>query len=301
MTRTALFSTSAAAIAIFTVAAGAEPARYASPFDAVEAVGSALRSGSRDEILTIFGPESEDLVYSGNRAEDLANRLRLLDLYRQGFRLVPEDEGSYTLSLGAEDWPFPIPIARAGDGWSFDMEAGAAELAAREIGANELDVIDLLDAYVDVQAEFRLADRDGDGVMEFARYIISSAEDRDGLFWADAESPLGVRIAQASLDGYADADGDQPPIPLSGYYFRLLDGQGPSAPGGAMSYVVNGNMVAGHAMLAVPAIPGETGVMSFLVSENGQILQADLGADTLAIAEGITVYDPDATWTPVDD
>jgi hypothetical protein len=291
----------AAVIATSAVAAGAEPARYSSPFEAVEAVASALRSGSRDEILTIFGPESEELVYSGDRAEDLANRLTLLALYREGFRLVPGEDGAYTLSLGTEDWPFPIPIARSGDGWSFDMEAGAAEMAAREVGANELDVIDLLDAYVDVQAEFRLADRDGDGVMEFARYIISSAEDRDGLFWADGDSPLGVRIAQASLDGYADAEGDQPPIPHSGYYFRLLDGQGPAAPGGAMSYVVNDNMVGGHAMLAVPAIYGETGVMSFLVGENGRILQADLGAETLDIAEGITLFDPDARWTPIDE
>jgi hypothetical protein len=300
MTRRSLIAT-AAVIAISASAAVAEPARYASPFDAVEAIGSALRSGSREEILTIFGADSEDLVYSGDEAEDLANRLTLLALYREGFQLVPLEDGAYSLTLGDEDWPFPIPIARAGDGWAFDMEAGAAEMAAREIGANELEVIDLLDAYVDVQAEFRLADRDGDGVMEFARYIISSADDRDGLFWADDESPLGVRIAQASLDGYADAEGDQPPIPHSGYYFRLLDGQGPAAPGGAMSYVVNGNMVAGHAMLAVPAIYGETGVMSFLVGENGRILQADLGAETLDIAGGITLYDPDAAWTPIED
>jgi hypothetical protein len=300
MTRHSLIATTAA-IALSAGAAGAEPARYATPFDAVEAIGSALRSGSREEILTIFGADSEDLIYSGDRAEDLANRLTLLELYREGFRLVPLEGGAYSLSLGEDDWPFPIPIAKAGDGWAFDMEAGAAEMAAREIGANELEVIDLLDAYVDVQAEFRLADRDGDGVMEFARYIISSAEDRDGLFWAEDDSPLGVRIAQASLDGYADAGGDQPPIPHSGYYFRLLDGQGPAAPGGAMSYVVNGNMVAGHAMLAVPAIYGETGVMSFLVSENGRILQADLGAETLGIAGGITLYDPDAAWTPIGD
>jgi hypothetical protein len=148
---------------------------------------------------------------------------------------------------------------------------------------------------------FRLDDHDGDGVMEFARYIISDATRRDGLFWGDADSPMGVRLAQASLDGYADDDGDQPPIPHSGYYFRILDAQGENAPGGQMDYVVNDNMVAGHALLAVPAVYGETGIMSFMVSENGIILEADLGADTLDLAFGMMTYDPGAEWAPVED
>jgi hypothetical protein len=158
-----------------------------------------------------------------------------------------------------------------------------------------------LDAYVVVQAEFRLRDHDEDGVMEFARHIISDSETRDGLFWADAGSPMGVRLAQASLDGFNDGEADRPPIPHSGYYFRILTGQTAAAPGGETSYLVGENMTAGHAVLAVPADYGETGVMSFMVSENGRILEADLGPETLDIVADMVLYDPTDAWKEVTD
>ncbi len=293
------YALSFAAVVAAAQPALSDPALYETPQDALDALVVALRGNDRADVLEVFGPEAEDLVFTGNPAEDRANRLTLGILYREGYRLVPQDDGSIVIELGVDNWPFPIPIARSGDGWAFDVAAGEIEIADREIGANELDVIDLMDAYVDVQAAFRLVDRDGDGVMEFARYIISDDATRDGLFWAEDDSPMGIRLARASLDGYATADGDQPPVPHSGYYFRLLDGQGETAPGGRMDYVVNGNMVGGHALLAVPAIYGETGVMSFLVSENGIILQADLGENTLDIALDTTLYDPGDDWAPV--
>lgn len=171
---------------------------------------------------------------------------------------------------------------------------------AREIGRNELAVIDLMHAYVDVQAAFRLIDHDGDGVMEFARAIISSETARDGLFWIDGDGPVGDLLARASARGFSDGAQDQAPEPHLGYLYRILQGQSAAAPGGEMSYLVGDNMVAGHALLAVPAAYGESGVHSFLVNENGILLESDLGEDTLSIAAEITSYDPGAIWTPVE-
>lgn len=279
----------------------AEPASYGSPTDTVMAFMDALDASDQDAVLTVFGPENKDLVYSGDSVEDRINRIAVLTMYREGYRLEPQEDGSVILVLGEDSWPFPVPIARTEEGWGFDADAGYAEVAAREIGGNELDVIDLLDAYGDVQSAFRLVDQDDDGVMEFARQIISSAEDRDGLFWPGQNSPMGANLARASVFGYSDGVEDRPPEPFGGYYFRILDGQTDAAPGGAMSYLVNGQMVGGHALLAVPANYGETGVHSFMVSENGVILQADLGENTLELAADMTLYDPTADWSPVED
>ncbi|MEM1077538.1 MAG: DUF2950 family protein [Pseudomonadota bacterium] len=278
----------------------AEPAQFASPQDALEAFAGALTTPGRAALLGVFGDAAAEVLSTGNAAEDRIHRLELIALLAEGYRMTTDADGTVTLLLGAEGWPFPIPVARSAEGWAFDLEAGRAEIAAREIGHNELDVITLLEAYVDVQSAFRLTDHDGDGVMEFAGSIISSEEARGGLYWPGAGSPLGQRFARATLFGYSDGVEDHPAEPLTGYYFRLLDGQGPSAPGGEMSYRIGENMVAGHALLAVPAIYGETGVHSFMVAENGIILEADLGPDTLKTVEAITLYDPGPDWTPVD-
>lgn len=285
---------------LMATSAMAEPEVFATPHDALEAMIVALRTADRDRMLTIFGPENEDLLSDGDAAEDRRNRLKLLELYRHGFRFVPQANGSFVLAFGTDGWPFPIPIARTEGGWHYDGDAGRDEVYFREIGLNELDVIDLLDAYGDIQAAYRLVDHDGDGVMEFARQVISDPQRRDGLFWDAPDSPLGEFFARATAHGFSDGDRDHPPEPYLGYLYRILTEQGDHAPGGAMSYVVNDNMVAGHALLAVPAIYGETGINSFLVSENGVILQADLGADTDAAAADITAYDPGPEWTAVD-
>ncbi|MDK3072500.1 DUF2950 family protein [Sedimentitalea sp. JM2-8] len=279
----------------------AEPAIYGSPTDTVMAFMDALNASDQEALLTVFGPENRDLLLSGDSVEDRINRIAILTMYREGYRLEPQDDGSVVLALGEDGWPFPVPIARTGDGWGFDADAGYAEVTAREIGGNELDVIDLLDAYGDVQMAFRLVDQDGDGVMEFARRIISSAEDRDGLFWPGQNSPMGANLARASVFGYNDGVEDRSPEPFGGYYFRILEGQTDAAPGGAMSYLVNDQMVGGHALLAVPANYGESGVHSFMVSENGVILQADLGENTLELAADMTLYDPTGDWSPVED
>jgi Protein of unknown function (DUF2950) len=174
----------------------------------------------------------------------------------------------------------------------------------RRIGQNELDVIDLLRGYVDAQATYRAMDPDGDGLPTFAASVLSTEGMRDGLYWPDApdapESPVGDFMARAAADGFSVEGGsDEEPEPYLGYYFRVLTKQGAAAPGGAMDYMVNGNMVAGHALLAFPAAYGDTGVMSFLVGERGVVYEADLGEDTLAIAGAMDSFDPGEGWEPV--
>lgn len=279
----------------------ADPARYATPQDALDALIDGLRNGDRQAVLTVFGEEAADYLSEGDPELDQRNRLALLDLYREGYRFEPQGDGSVRLALGAAGWLFPVPVARLDDGtWAFDNDAGREEVRLREIGRNELEMIDLLEAYVAIQRAFRQIDLDGDGVMEFAQRVIStSAEAPDGLFWPEDNTYLGELFARAALDGYSDGTDDQDPDPHFGYLFRILTSQTDAAPGGAMDYIVNGNMVGGHALLAVPAEFGETGVHSFMVSENGVILEAVFGAETLDVASGITAFDPTEDWAPV--
>jgi len=283
------------------VLAAEKPAVYDMPQNVLAAMVSALESRDRDALLAVFGTAAEDLLYSGNPALDAVNREIVLGAYREGYRFMPAAEGRVELILGADDWPFPVPLVEDAGGWTFDIEAGREEVLLRRIGLNELEVIEMMSAYGDIQAEYRLVDHDGDGVMEFAASILSSGEDvRDGLFWQSPDSPLGARIALASLDGYAEDGEDYEAEPFGGYYYRILTAQGPDAPGGAMDYVIGGNTVAGHALFAVPSDYGDTGIHSFMVSENGIIFEADLGEESLEIVYGMDRYNPDEAWSPIE-
>jgi hypothetical protein len=269
---------------------------YATPQAALEALFGAITAGNPAGAAAAIGPSASDLV---DADDPVATTEALADLsaaYLEGYRFVPAGAGALTIALGADGWPFPVPLLREGEGWRFDAEAARAEILARRIGANELDVIDVMAAYVEIQRDYRGTDHDGDGVMEFASAILSSEGSRDGLYWPGEDSPIGDLAARASLDG---VDGAESAEPLAGYFFRVLTAQGEAAPGGAMSYLVNGNMVAGHALLAVPAVYGETGVHSFMVGENGVVVQADLGPASLDAAFGITAFDPGRGWEVV--
>ena len=220
-------------------------------------------------------------------------------------RVSVDQNGVATLYIGREQWPFPIRLVKGDGGWVFDVAGGREEMLDRRIGRNELDVIDLMHAYVRVQYRFRQSDYDEDGVMEFARSLLSTPGKRDGLYWSpdlgEPQSPIGDAVAEATAEGYVVGTVDQPPRPYLGYCYRILESQGPNAPGGAMEYLVNGNMVAGHALLAFPADYGGSGVMSFMVGENGTVYEADLGEDTTDFADAIETFDPGEGWAPVSD
>ncbi len=284
--------------------AHAEAQRFQTPDAAVSAVIAALESVDAPALVAIFGPESEDVIFSGDADEDRADWGRFLSAYRDLNRIAPEADGTATLYVGDDQWPFPIRLVSAPDGWRFDAAGAREEIALRRIGENELDVIDLLEAYVGVQAEYRQTDPDGDGVHSFAAGVLSGEGKRDGLYWPPEpgapDSLIGDFMARASADGYSAGDADVEPDPYLGYYFRVLQRQGPAAPGGAMDYLVNDRMLASHAMLAFPASYRETGVMSFMVGEAGAVYEADLGEATLEVAGAIESFDPGAGWQPVD-
>ncbi|WP_420586074.1 DUF2950 family protein [Ruegeria sp.] len=286
-------------LAATTGSALAEGARFDTPQTALDAFVDALRADDQASLLEIFGPEAEDLIGTGDPVEDQQRRQEVLGMYAEGYRFLPDEDG-VVLLLGEDSWPFPIPISRGDDGWRFDLDAGIEELAAREIGLNELEVIELLEAYVDLQAAFRLVDHNGDGVMEFAQTIIADPSARNGLFWPDEDSFVGAALARAAASGWSDGETDYDAEPFLGYTYTILHGQGANAPGGAYSYFVGDWFVAGHALLAVPAEYGESGVHSFLVGENGIVYEADFGPDTPERTAEITVYDPGSDWSPVE-
>lgn len=279
--------------------AHSEPATFNSPQSALDAFVDALEAKDQGRLLEIFGQEAADLIGTGDPEEDRARRQEVLAMYAEGYRFQP-DEDSVIIVLGEDGWPFPIPIARNEESWQFDLDAGREEISAREIGLNEIDVIELLEAYVDLQAAFRLIDHNGDGIMEFARSIISDTGARDGLFWPDEDSFVGDALARAEATGWSDGETDHEAEPFMGYYYTILHGQGPNAPGGAYSYFVGDHLVAGHALLAVPWIYGETGIHTFMVSENGVVYEADFGPETPEVTAEITAYDPGEDWNPAE-
>jgi hypothetical protein len=255
-------------------------------------------------VLEIFGPENEDLLSTGNAVQDKqvwGDFLRNVNTWNQ---IELTDESTAVVYAGRERWPFPIPLVRQDGRWSFDAEAGREEILMRRIGLNELAVIDIMNRAGGVQADFRMKDHDGDGVKEFASAILSDPGKRNGLYWPDKlgteQSPLGSAVARANDAGYNLDGTDKDPEPYVGYFFRILQGQGPAAPGGAYSYMIGDNMLAGHAVLAYPAAYGDTGIMSFIVSESGVVYEADLGEDTLATAEAIKLFDPDDRWKTIE-
>jgi hypothetical protein len=269
---------------------------YPTPQAALEVLFGAITAGNPAGAAAAIGPSASDLVDADDPVATVEALADLTASYLEGYRFAPAGEGAITILLGDDGWPFPVPLVRDGDGWSFDAAAAREEILARRIGGNELDVIDVMDAYVGIQLEYRSVNHDGDGIMEFASAILSTEGRRDGLYWPGDDSPVGDIAARASLDGVDDDGTDEGAEPFAGYYFRILQAQGDAAPGGAMSYLVNGNMVAGHALLAVPAVYGETGVHTFMVGENGIVVQADLGPDSLDAAFGITAFDPGRGW-----
>ena len=287
------------AVALLTCASQAQQA-YPSPEDAAAALAAAVKTGTRNAMLKVLGKDGQDIVESGDEVADAEMRQRFLSAYDAKHSIKAEGNKKATLILGADDFPFPIPLVNNRTGWEFDPAAGRIEILYRRIGRNELDAIQTSLAYVDAQNEYAEKDRTGEGVGVYAQRIVSSPGKKDGLFWRDDRepSPLGALAAEASKEGYKS--GDVGPAPYHGYYFHILKGQGRDAPGGALNYVVKGKMIGGFALIAWPAEYGNSGIMTFLVNHDGTVFQKDLGKRTEFVAERTTLFDPDETWKKVD-
>ena len=272
---------------------------FSSPQQTVAALVAAVQDDNHAELLAILGPGSEDLVSSGDRVADQNGRARFLKAYEEKNRLDQENEGRAVLIVGSKDYPFPFPIVRQGEVWHFDTQAGMDEILNRRIGRNELHTIDVMLVYTDAQREYACMARNGGG-KEFARKFASTDGMKDGLYWpaeeGELESPFGPLIARATGEGYAGGLDQTPPEPYHGYYFKILKAQGEHAHGGAFDYVADGKMVLGFALIAYPAKYGASGIMSFIVNQEGVIYEKDLGKDTATAAAAITAFDPDDTW-----
>jgi hypothetical protein len=285
------------------LAATAAPQQtFATPEAAVDALMAALKADSDDSMLAIFGDEYKHLIIQDDRAAASANRAKVY-ASMQTLRVLRESGPDQRLLLiGDEAWPMPIPIVRSGDRWRFASELGEDELINRRVGANERNAIYVLRAFVDAQLAYAAVDRDGDGVRQYARRLAGTPGKRDGLYWtADAAkgeemSPFGPLIAESAayLEGHAVGD------PYRGYRFRILTRQGAHAAGGAYNYLINGRMIGGFAMVAYPAEWGQTGVMSFIVNQNGKVFEKDLGKDSTALGAKMSAFDPGPGWKAVE-
>lgn len=262
---------------------------FPSPQAAVEALVDSLSRSDDAEMRAVLGPDSSQLLTLDDlSAED---RYDFLAAWAKGHRVVAEGSARVRLVLG-DGWTLPIPVVRTAQGWVFDTRTGRKEMQTRRIGRNELAAIQSMQAYVEAQREYAAQDRSGDGVLNFAQKILSSSGKQDGLFWPTAagepESPLGPLFETQSLkDGYR------------GYRFQILKGQGPAALGGAKNYLKGGRMTEGFALVGWPARFGETGVMTFIVNQDGVVYQKSLGPRSGAIAGAMTRFDPDASWRAV--
>lgn len=266
---------------------------YPSPEAAAEALVAALGTERADtaRLATVLGADWGRYIPLDN--VDRADTDAFLARYREHHAFQRSDATHAILAVGKEGWTLPIPLVEGITGWSFDLRAGDPELRARRIGRNELDAVQAALAYVDAQEDYAREDRDGDGVLEYARKFVSSDGRHDGLFWEDdggGQSPLGPLFGDDTPDGV-----------WHGYHYRILDAQGRSAPRGAYAYLLGDDMSRGFALVAWPARYGDSGVMTFMVSHDGQVFEKDLGPDSAKLAMAMVAFDPDSSWQEVPD
>ncbi|MBI5582255.1 MAG: DUF2950 domain-containing protein [Deltaproteobacteria bacterium] len=276
------------------------PQSFKTPDAAVEALLQAFKENDQAALTVIFGSEYADRLLAKDKTDAREGRERLYQAAQKALVLRKDGEDRRVLVIGTEAWPFPIPLVRSGGEWHFQTAEGLEEIVNRRIGLNEISAITVCRNYLVAQRQYAGQIRDDSGVRKFARRLISSPGKRDGLYWDPAlaggeESPFGPLIAE-----YLQRGG-RPLAPYHGYFFRVLTRQGSRAPGGRYNYVINGNMIAGFALVAFPAEYGKTGIMTFLVSHHGKVLQKDLGPRTRKVAAQMQAYDPDGSWIEVKD
>ncbi|MHB8121042.1 MAG: DUF2950 domain-containing protein [Desulfuromonadaceae bacterium] len=288
------------------IAASAAPRQsgFNSPTEAVHRLVKAVKSNDNKALKNILGPGSGRLISSGDPVTDKADRDRFIQLYDEKNSLEQKSSSKVSLTLGKDNFVFPIPLVRKGGKWMFDTRAGRTEILNRRIGTNELAAIEVLKSYLEAQREYARKDHDGNNVLEFAQKLNSTPGTRNGLYWEAKEgeepSPFGPLVAKADCEGYGDQFRAETIKPFHGYYFKVLMKQGMNAEGGAFDYLANDRMVLGFALVAYPARYRTSGVMTFIVNQGGVIFQKDLGKMTARIAEKMTQFDPDKSWKRVE-
>ena len=288
------------AMLVLASVAGAQES-FKTPEAAVEALVGAAKGGDRKAVMTVLGAKAADIVSSGDPVADADARNKFIAAFDAKHQITMDGDSKATMVIGPDDYPFPIPLVRKEGMWQFDTAAGRQEILFRRIGRNELNTIQASLAFVDAQNEYAEKDRTGAGRGIYAQRIVSSPGKKDGLYWPDDQSndvsPLGELVAKATAQGYRVGGGQ---IPYHGYYYKILTKQGPAAPGGALDYVVKGNMIGGFGLVAYPAEYRNSGVKTFIVSHSGVIYEKDLGPNSAEIAGRMTSFNPDDTWQKVD-
>ena len=275
---------------------------FPSPEDALKGLVEAVKAKDKAALDQIFGPSGKELrssdeVQAANEFEEFTKHVA------EKTSLVKENDSRVIIHIGNENWPYPIPLVKKNGQWFFDTEAGKEEVLNRRIGEDELTAMLVCRSYVKAQREYILKDWDGDGILAYAQKLRSDPGKRNGLFWrhaqGEAASPLGELVAQARIEGYKKEKTvfKEQPVPFHGYYFKILTKQGEHASGGKYDYIINGNMVGGFGLVAFPSDWGKSGVMTFIVNQQGKVYQKNLGPDTMKIAQEMQSYDPDETWT----
>jgi len=286
--------------AVPTMAAAAPQKTFAAPAAAVDALIAANRGNRIAQLLSILGPGGLKLIRSGDPVADRRGRALFVSAYDEAHKLDYENDRKAILIVGADEWPLPIPLVREHARWRFDTKAGAQEILDRRIGRNEISVIEVCRAYVAAQREYFAKKLGPGGLAEYAQHFMSRIDRHDGLYWpvkaGEEQSPLGPLIARARAAGYRPGTPHPKPRPYYGYYFHILTGQGQHAPGGGKNYIVDSHMTGGFALIAYPATYGDSGVMTFIVNQNGIVYQKNLGPETIRIAAAVTQYDPDPNW-----
>jgi hypothetical protein len=280
-------------------AAALEPAHFASPQQAVDALVAALRADNATALLALFGSDGQKLVSSGDQVADRQGHAKFVESYHKASHIVRVSPGKAVLVIDTTQWPFPIPIVFQNGAWQFDTKAGAEEILDRRIGRNELDAISACHGYVDAQRDYAHDMQNDKKPLEYAQKFISTNGMHDGLYWpvklGEIESPIGPQMANAKAEGYvAGPPGESGPY--HGYYFKILTRQGAAAPGGARDDMAGSHLTGGFAMIAYPAAYGDSGIMSFIVSQDDIVYQKDLGPGTAAAAAAINEFNPDLSW-----
>ena len=300
MTRLILIAAAASLLSAQPAAKQVSERSFTTPQEAAQALVDATETNDTAALLKIFGPQSTDVVRSGDAAEDKDRRAEFAHRAHEKMdvHIEPSNLNRAVIIVGNDNWPLPIPLLRAKNGqWHFDVARGRVEILARRVGRNELAAIDVCRGYVEAQMEYASRDRNGNGVLDYAQRIVSAPGKKNGLY-SDGD-PNSSLVPKAFGQAAAAIAGGKTPEPYHGYYFRILTSQGPDAPGGAQPYVVKGDMIGGFALIAYPAKYGDSGIKTFIVNHRGVVYEKDLGPSTAALAPQIARFNPDKTWQPV--